>query len=98
MRIFMSLISISCLIKMNSIFFQAVGKPLYAMVASMVRDIVCFVPLILILPGVWSGVDAILYAAPISDLIAMVVTAVLSVSFIRSLLRESREMDKFADA
>lgn len=85
MQIFMSLISISCLIKMNSIFFQAVGKPVQATIASMIRDIVCFVPLVLILPAAFSNVEAILYAAPISDVIAMVVTAFLSVSFIRSL-------------
>lgn len=85
MRIFMSLISISCLIKMNSIFFQAVGKPIHAVIASMVRDIVCFVPLIIILPLIFPGVESILYAAPIADLIAMIVTAFLSVSFIKSL-------------
>ena len=88
LRIFLSLISISCIIKMNSIFFQAVGKPVHAVVASMIRDVVCFVPLILILPAIIPSVEVILYAAPISDLIAMVVTAFLSVSFIRS-LRES---------
>ena len=85
MRIFMSLITISCLIKMNSIFFQAVGKPIHAVVASMIRDVVCFVPLILILPTVFKSVDTILYAAPISDIVAMTVTALLSISFIKSL-------------
>ena len=89
MRIFLSLVSISCLIKTNSIFFQAVGKPLYAMVASTVRDVVLFVPLILILPSVYNSVEAILYAAPISDLIAMVVTAFLSISFVRSISKKS---------
>ena len=88
MQIFMSLISISCLIKMNSIFFQAVGKPVQATIASMIRDIVCFVPLVLILPSAFLSVEAILYAAPISDVIAMVVTAFLSISFIRSLKKE----------
>ena len=88
MRIFLSLVSISCLVKTTSIFFQAVGKPLYATVASTVRDMVCFVPLILILPALWGGVEAILYAAPISDLISAVVTVFLSVSFLRSLGRE----------
>ena len=85
MRIFLSLVSISCLIKMNSIFFQAVGKPVHAVIASMVRDIICFTPLILILPTIFGNVDVILYAAPISDFIAMLVTAFLSVSFIKSL-------------
>ena len=85
LRIFLSLISISCIIKMNSIFFQAVGKPIHALVASMIRDVLCFVPLILILPAFFPDVEIILYAAPISDVIAMVVTAVLSISFIKSL-------------
>ena len=85
LRIFLSLISISCLIKLNSIFFQAVGKPVYAIVASMIRDVVCFAPLIIILPGFIPDVEIILYAAPISDLIAMVVTAFLSIYFIKSL-------------
>ncbi len=85
LRIFLSLTAISCLIKMNSIFFQAVGKPVHAVIASMIRDVVCFTPLILILPLISPDVELILYAAPISDLIAMVVTAFLSISFIKSL-------------
>ena len=85
LRIFLSLTTISCLIKMNSIFFQAVGRPVHAVIASMIRDVVCFTPLILLLPLINPDVEMILYAAPISDVIAMVVTAFLSVSFIKSL-------------
>ena len=85
LRIFLSLITISCLIKLNSIFFQAVGKPTYAIIASTVRDVLCFSPLIVILPLIIPDVEIILYAAPISDLIAMVITAILSVKFIKSL-------------
>ena len=85
LRIFLSLTTISCLIKMNSIFFQAVGKPIHAVIASMIRDVVCFTPLILILPLISPDVILILYAAPISDIIAMIVTAFLSISFIKSL-------------
>ena len=97
LRIFLSLISISCLIKMNSIFFQAVGKPIHALVASMIRDVLCFVPLILILPSFYPNVEIILYAAPISDLIAMVVTAILSISFMKS-LHAPAESNKFEAA
>ncbi len=93
MRIFMSLISVSCFIKMNSIFFQAVGRPTHAVIASMIRDIVCFVPLILILPSVTQSVESILYSAPISDLVALVVTIVLSISFIKSLQNEKSTQD-----
>ena len=91
LRIFMSLITISCVIKMSSIFYQAAGKPIYAVIASTIRDVVCFVPLIVILPLVVPNVESILYAAPISDLIAMIVTATLSVSFLKTLKKKSEK-------
>ena len=85
LRIFLSLITISCMIKMNSIFFQAAGISARAVITSMIRDVVCFVPLIIFLPMAFPNVETILYVAPISDLIAMIVTAIMSVSFVRSL-------------
>lgn len=56
-----------------------------AAITSMIRDILCFVPLIIVLPLLTQSVEGILWAAPISDLAAMIVTAILSVSFIKSL-------------
>ena len=92
MRIFLSLVSISCLIKTNSVFFQAVGKPVHATIASTIRDVICFVPLIIILPAVFSNVEAILYAAPIADFVALIVTAILTISFLRSLRRQENSL------
>ncbi|MCI8331243.1 MAG: MATE family efflux transporter [Clostridiales bacterium] len=83
-RIFLSLVTFTCTIKMTSIFFQAVGKPAQAVISSMIRDIVCFIPLILILPHFF-GIEGILFAAPIADFIAMIVAAALTVVFMRSL-------------
>lgn len=83
-RIFLSLVIFTCTIKMTSIFFQAVGKPVRAVIASMIRDIVCFIPLIIILP-IFFGIEGILFAAPAADLIAMVVAAILTVTFMRTL-------------
>lgn len=83
-RIFLSLVTFTCIIKMTSIFFQVVGKPVQAVVSSMIRDIVCFIPLILILPKFF-GIEGILFAAPISDFIAMIVAVALIPSFMRSL-------------
>ena len=59
----------------------------------MIRDVVCFVPLIVILPMIYPNVETILYIAPISDLIAMVVTAIMSVSFVKSLRNDSPAED-----
>lgn len=83
-RIFLSLVTFTCIIKMTSIFFQAVGKPVYAIVTSMIRDIILFVPLVIILPK-FMGIDGILCAAPISDIVAMAVTVVLTVVYMKKL-------------
>ena len=83
-RIFLSLITFTCVVKMSSIFFQAVGKPVYAIVTSIIRDIIFFVPLVIILPR-FMGIDGILYAAPISDIVAMTVTVVLTVVYMKKL-------------
>ena len=84
-RIFLCLVTFTCIIKMTSIFFQAVGKPVHAVVASMIRDIVCFIPLIIVYPAVFGGVEAILYAAPSADFLAMIVATALTVPFLKSL-------------
>ena len=83
-RIFLMLVTFTCIVKITSIFFQAVGKPVRAVIASMIRDILCFTPLIIVLP-LFMGIDGILYAAPIADLIALLVSTGLTVSFMKGL-------------
>ena len=95
-RIFLSFISMTCVIKMNSIFFQAVGKPMYALIASIIQDVICFTPLMFILPKISPSVELLLYSAPISDLVAIVVTTVLSVIFLRSLSRADKPSETVA--
>lgn len=85
-RIFLSLVLFTCVIKMSAIFFQAVGKPVYAVVTSLIRDILCFIPLICILP-LYLGIDGILYAAPIADFAAMAVTLTLTVLYFKKYLK-----------
>lgn len=55
-----------------------------AVVSSMVRDILCFIPLI-IFPLTIGGVESILYAAPVADAIAMVIATALTILFMRSI-------------
>ncbi len=90
LRIFLSLVSVSCFIKMHSIFFQASGKPVSAIIASLVRDIVCFTPLILLLPAFFPNVETILWVAPISDFIALIATVILSIYFLKALKVEKQ--------
>ena len=88
-RIYLSLTMVTCLVKMTAVFFQSIGKPANAMIASLVRDVLCFTPLAMILPAVLeqsqggSGINGILYAAPISDVVALAVVLLLTIPFFR---------------
>ncbi len=86
-RIFLMLVTFTCIIKMTSIFFQAMGRPVFAIVASLIRDIVCFIPLICILP-IFYGIEGILWAAPCADAVAMLVAAALTVVFFLGLKKK----------
>ena len=89
-RIFLMLVTFTCIIKMTSIFFQAVGKPIRAVIASMIRDIVCFIPLIIILP-IFLEIEGILCAAPCADFLAMIVAVTLTITFMKTLKTTSAE-------
>lgn len=85
-RIFLSSITFTCVVKMSSIFFQAVGKPVQSVVCSLLRDLIIFVPLICILPLFFkeeAAVESILYAAPIADLVGITVAAVLTIIYFK---------------
>lgn len=93
-RIFLFFIVFTCMIKVGSIFFQAVGNPIKASIVSLTRDIVCFVPLVIILP-ISMGMDGILYAAPIADFIGMILTIILLILFFKKLNKEDeKELSK----
>ncbi len=83
-RIFLMLVTFTCLIKVISIFFQAVGEPLKSAVVSLCRDIVFFVPLVIILPK-FMGVIGPLWAAPISDFIGILISGTLTLLFFKKL-------------
>ena len=92
-RIFLMLVTFTCIIKMSSIFFQAVGQPVKAGIVSLLRDIVCFVPLVIILPN-FLGVEGTLWAAPIADLIGIIFSSILVIVFFKKLGKENIETKK----
>ena len=93
-RIYLSLVTVTGLTKMTTVFFQSIGKSVQAVVTSLVRDIVCFTPVTIALsaalersePG--SGINGILLAAPISDAVAAMVILCLTIRFFRKLGKE----------
>ena len=86
-RIYMMFVTFTCVVKVSSIFFQATGKPVRAVLASLVRDILCFVPLVCTLP-LALGVEGCLWAGPLSDAVSIVVVTVLTIPFLRSLMQK----------
>jgi Na+-driven multidrug efflux pump len=72
-RIYLSSMILCAIQKASSIFLQSIGKPLQSMVLSLARDFVLLAPLCIILP-IHFGVVGPLYAAPIADVICLVIT------------------------
>ena len=98
-RIFLGLSFVTCFIKISSIFFQSIGKAVHAMIASLVRDMLCFVTFTIVLCGVLekreagTGIYGILFASPLSDLVAGATIVVLTVLFFKQLNRSTDEQE-----
>ena len=67
-RIFLSSVVLACVNKGMFIYLQSVGKSGASTALSLLREIVCGVGLVLLLP-VWFGLDGVLYFMPLSDII-----------------------------
>lgn len=76
MTVFFALIFIIGFQVTCSHYFQAVGKAKQAAVLSLSRQVLFFIPLLLILPHFW-GIEGVWRTAPIADALATTITATL---------------------
>ncbi|MDR2772868.1 MAG: MATE family efflux transporter [Elusimicrobiota bacterium] len=60
----------------TSNFFQAIGKPIQGTILSMSRQLLFFIPILLILPR-FLGLDGVFYTFPISDALSMALSFVI---------------------
>ncbi len=103
MLIYMALIPIVGFQIVSSTYFQAVGKARQAAVLSLSRQVLFFIPLLLILPRYW-GVEGVWRAAPIADMLAVMLTASLMYFEMRKLkqaevrLQSNEQIDEAATA
>lgn len=68
-----------------SSLFLALGKGRAGFILGACRQGICFIPLILILPTVW-GLNGILYAQPIADVISAVITVFMAIQLHNELI------------
>lgn len=94
-RIYLGGILLCCVQKASSIFLQSIGKPVKATVLSLSRDVVFLVPGIVIL-ALQFGVTGMLWAAPIADGLALILTVALIASEYRATFRQTKEEPVYA--
>ena len=75
-RIFLGGILLCCVQKASSIFLQSIGKPVKATVLSLSRDVIFLVPGVILLSMAF-GVTGMLWAAPIADVLSLILTIIL---------------------
>ena len=83
-HIFLIFIGLNFLTKVIAISFQAVGEPKKATILALIRDFLCLIPLFFILP-LFYGIDGILYAAPVADIVSITLASILAIRFYRNL-------------
>jgi len=73
-------------------FFQAVGKGGAAAAMALLRQVVLFLPLVVVLPRFFDrGVDGVFYAQLITDLVVLIIGVCLMVSSFKSMRAEEKE-------
>lgn len=95
LRIYLSLIIFTCVQKVCAIFLQSIGHAKAAAPLSILRDVLLII-FSLIMP-IFSGVTGIFWAAPIADVIAVLVTAFVMVKLWRTLEQEKYQTQSKTD-
>ncbi len=68
---------INCLQPITATFFTSIGKPIKGVFLSLTRQILFFIPLLLIMP-LFFKINGILYAAPIADALSAIVAIIMA--------------------
>jgi len=87
LQIFLMTLPILGALIVGSNYFQAIGKPKRALFLSLTRQLLFFIPSIIILPKFW-GLNGIFYSGPVSDVLA---TSIMSFLLIRELKKNAAQ-------
>ena len=91
-HIFLSVIFLTGFIIPSGIFFQSIGKPTKAMICTLTRQLIYFLPAAFVL-GHFMGIEGLLYAGPVGDILASATIAILVAGEIRILNRDIKNTD-----
>lgn len=86
-RIYLCLILFTCFQKIAGVFLQAIGKPIQSIIVSISRDLLFLLPAMIILSSLW-GITGLLWAAPLADLLAFIVTFIFITLQMKHLTKE----------
>ena len=81
-RKFLFFIGLCFLQPISANFFTAIGKPKKGIFMSLTRQIIFLLPLLLILP-LFMGIDGVMYAGPVADLVATIICTLLVIGELR---------------
>ncbi len=89
-HIFLAAIFLVGFLTPSSIFFQSIGKPTKAMICTLTRQLLYFLPLAYILSSI-IGIDGLLYAGPVSDVMATLTALILISGEMRIINKKIKE-------
>lgn len=89
-RIFLFFTWINCLQPITSTFFTSIGKPLKGVFLSMTRQMIFFIPFLIVMPLIF-GIDGIVYTGPIADMLSAVVAIIMAMFDFRDMNRLANE-------
>ncbi len=89
-HIFLSVIFLVGFLIPSGIFFQSIGKPQKAMICTLTRQLIYFLPCAYILSSM-IGIDGLLYAGPVGDCLAAITVVILIIGEMRIINRNIKE-------
>ncbi|MBO6194379.1 MAG: MATE family efflux transporter [Clostridiales bacterium] len=82
LRTIMFILPFVSAVSMTRMSFQAMGKPIYAFVITLVRQLILYVPLLIILNNIF-GFQGMIWSQPLTEAIMMAVSIVLMLKVIK---------------
>ena len=90
-RIFLFFTWLNCLQPITATFFTSIGKPIKGVFLSLTRQILFFLPLLIVLPMIF-GIDGIVYTGPVADVLSGTVAVIMAFYEFRAMNRLEKEL------